>query len=195
MNNRYAGHVLAELVGAPDMAENINDRLESLGGIHGLFLAGADALESLLTGHQLEQVRSLITLMEVWTKTSVFPDVVDSPNALAKAFRRRLAFEPAESFWVVSLDIRRRILCMEQVALGTLTTCLVHPREVFAPALRVRAASIIVVHNHPSGDPSPSLDDMRLTARLRQAGTLLGIPLLEHLVVAKEGFCLVPAKE
>jgi DNA repair protein RadC len=71
---------------------------------------------------------------------------------------------------------------------GTLTASLVHPREVFAPALREPAAAIVLVHNHPSGDPTPSREDHEVTARLAAAGELLGIPVLDHVVVAEQGY-------
>ena len=71
---------------------------------------------------------------------------------------------------------------------GTLTASLVHPREVFRPALREGAAALVVAHNHPSGDPSPSAEDQEVTRRLVQAGALLGVPLLDHVVVAERGW-------
>jgi DNA repair protein RadC len=86
------------------------------------------------------------------------------------------------------LDARHRVLRRRLVSLGTLTASLVHPREVLAPALEVRAAALVVVHNHPSGDPEPSPEDCALTERLRDAARLLGVDLLDHVVVAREGF-------
>ncbi len=99
----------------------------------------------------------------------------------------RLAPLPVETFWVVMLDARGRPLGESQVGLGTLSACLVHPREVFAPALRARAASVVLVHNHPSGDPAPSEEDVALTVRLAEVGDLMGIPLLDHVVVGRAG--------
>ena len=74
-----------------------------------------------------------------------------------------------------------------EVSVGTLTASLVHPREVFRAAIRERAASIALVHNHPSGDPTPSPEDVALTARLRSAGDLLGIRVLDHIVIGSGG--------
>ncbi|MCA9573523.1 MAG: JAB domain-containing protein, partial [Myxococcales bacterium] len=74
------------------------------------------------------------------------------------------------------------------VSVGTLTTSLVHPREVFGPALSDAAAALIVVHNHPSGDPSPSQEDVEITKRLIEVGRLLGVPLLDHVVVGEGRF-------
>jgi DNA repair protein RadC len=80
------------------------------------------------------------------------------------------------------------VLRSEPVSRGTLTASLVHPREVFRPAIREAAAALLLVHNHPSGDPAPSREDREITARLVQAGDLLGIPVLDHVVVAEGGY-------
>jgi DNA repair protein RadC len=88
-----------------------------------------------------------------------------------------------EQFAVLALDARHRPLGWRITSIGTLTAALVHPREVFRPALVLGAAAIVVVHNHPSGDPTPSAEDDRLTARLIAAGRLLGVELLDHVVV------------
>jgi DNA repair protein RadC len=75
-----------------------------------------------------------------------------------------------------------------EISHGTLTASLVHPREVFRPALREGAAALVVVHNHPSGDPAPSAEDHQVTERLARAGELLGVRLLDHVVVAERGY-------
>lgn len=86
------------------------------------------------------------------------------------------------------LDARHRLRRVEQVSEGTLNSSVVHPREVFAPALREGAAALIVAHNHPSGDPTPSAEDRDVTVRLADAGRLLGVRLLDHVVVGDPGF-------
>jgi DNA repair protein RadC len=93
-----------------------------------------------------------------------------------------------EHFWVFHLDVRNRIKLIELVSLGTLNASLVHPREVFTRAVGERSAQIIIVHNHPSGDHTPSVDDIGLTKRLAKAGELLGIELIDHLVVTATGY-------
>jgi DNA repair protein RadC len=90
---------------------------------------------------------------------------------------------------VVLLDARQRVLRSEVVSQGTLTASLVHPREVFRPALRDAAAALVLVHNHPSGDPTPSAEDREVTSRLARAGEILGIRVVDHVVVAERGFC------
>lgn len=91
-----------------------------------------------------------------------------------------------EYFVVMALDAKQRLISIFQVAQGGATSVEVHPREVFAPLIRARACGALIAHNHPSGDPEPSEDDLALTHRLRQAGELLGIPLLDHLVVGED---------
>lgn len=98
-----------------------------------------------------------------------------------------LGDEPVEVFGALLLNVRHRIFAYEEVARGTLTSCIVHPREVFGSALRMGAAAIIVAHNHPSGDVMPSLEDEQLTSRLIEAGKLLGVPLLDHVILGDDG--------
>ena len=93
-----------------------------------------------------------------------------------------------ERFLVLLLDGKHRLQRMEPISEGTLTTSLVHPREVFRSAVRESAAALIAVHNHPSGDPEPSSEDLEVTRRLRRAGRLLGVPLLDHVVVGAGRF-------
>lgn len=85
------------------------------------------------------------------------------------------------------LNARHQLIAKEIISIGTLTASLAHPREVFAPAIGKAAAGIILVHNHPSGDPTPSDEDNRLTKRIAQAGQIMGIELLDHLIVAQSG--------
>ncbi|MFT7677506.1 MAG: DNA repair protein RadC [Planctomycetota bacterium] len=90
-----------------------------------------------------------------------------------------------EEFHAVLLDARHRPISVRQVSVGTLTASLVHPREVYRAAVRLNAAALVVAHNHPSGDPEPSLEDLELTRRLVSSGELLGIPLLDHVIVGE----------
>ena len=100
-------------------------------------------------------------------------------------FHARLGQLRQERFYVLLLDGKGRLLRELRVSEGTLTASLVHPREVFRIALREAAASLVLVHNHPSGDPSPSAEDEALTRRLRAAGDLLGVAVLDHVVLGR----------
>ena len=91
-----------------------------------------------------------------------------------------------EQFLVACLDAKHAIIGVNVVSIGSLTLSIVHPREVFKPAILLNSAAIICAHNHPSGDPAPSSEDIVLTARLRQAGDLIGITILDHLILGDE---------
>jgi DNA repair protein RadC len=102
-------------------------------------------------------------------------------------FARRAHDAAQEEFHVVTLDVQMQVVGTHLISVGTLDRSLVHPREVFRPAIKDAAKSIILVHNHPSGDPTPSDDDLAVTTRLEQAGATLGIHVLDHIVVARGG--------
>ena len=95
----------------------------------------------------------------------------------------RLRYEQHEKFLVLLLDSKNQVIRMEQVSEGSVNSSVVHPREVFAPALLYHAAAILVAHNHPSGDPKPSQEDKELTRSLNETGIIMGIPLIDHLVI------------
>jgi DNA repair protein RadC len=101
-------------------------------------------------------------------------------------FRARLGSLRQEIFWALLLDAKHRKLREVRIAEGSLTAALVHPREVFAPAVRESAAALVLVHNHPSGDPSPSPEDRQITRRLREAGELVGVRVLDHVIVGAD---------
>jgi DNA repair protein RadC len=100
----------------------------------------------------------------------------------------RLAGLTQEVFITIGVDIRNGLLDVVEVARGTVAGVEVHPREVFRPLIRMAAAGGVLVHNHPSGDPTPSSEDVELTGRLRQVGQLLGIPIIDHVVIGERSF-------
>lgn len=114
--------------------------------------------------------------------------VVRGPQDVHESVRSRLIWLEQEVFLVLALDARNHVLDEIEVARGTLAGVEVHPREVFRPLIRRAAYSCVVVHNHPSGDPTPSQEDVDLTLRLAEAGAILGIAVLDHVVVARSGF-------
>lgn len=102
------------------------------------------------------------------------------------AFRDLCAAADREHFWTVLLDNKHRIIGVEETAKGSLTCTVIHPREVLKSAVVVSAAALIFVHNHPSGDPTPSREDLEITRRLREVGELIGIRVLDHIVVGHD---------
>lgn len=99
-----------------------------------------------------------------------------------------------ENFIVLYLDARNRLIYKETVSVGILNANLIHPREVFEPAVRYLAAQIIVVHNHPSGNPEPSKEDLEVTQKLVESGKILGIEVVDHIIVSKDSFVSLKEK-
>lgn len=110
------------------------------------------------------------------------------PADVFRHFHPILRHARQECFAVLLLDGRQRVLGKRVISRGTLTASLVHPREVFRPALSACAAALVLVHNHPSGDPTPSAEDRSVTRRLVEAGELLGIRVVDHIIVAESGY-------
>jgi len=96
------------------------------------------------------------------------------------SFLRR---ETKEYFFAIHLDGKNRICCVDEVSVGSLNQSVVHPREVFKTALLSSAASLILVHNHPTGDSTPSREDISITSRLKEAGEIIGVKLLDHIII------------
>ena len=111
--------------------------------------------------------------------------VVTQGLEAAKLFKQFLGEPPQEHFVLMVRDSRRRVIGINEVSVGTLSASLVHPREVFRAAILLNGAAVIVSHNHPSGDPSPSSEDREATRRLQRAGELLGIPVADHIVIGE----------
>jgi DNA repair protein RadC len=133
------------------------------------------------------RARRLLAALELGRRAAVPVPVagllVRRPEDLTGVLRDEFRGLDRERFIALYLDARHRVRALETVSIGSLNASLVHPREVFKPAIALSAAAVIVAHNHPSGDPRPSGDDLELTGRLDKCGELLGIALLDHLVV------------
>ena len=107
--------------------------------------------------------------------------VLSSPASLYHAFEESMRY-PKERFTVIVLDQKNAVIGFVHVTTGTLTCALAHPREVFQPAILMNGAGVILAHNHPSGDPSPGVADISVTKQLSDAGKILGIPVLDHMI-------------
>ena len=114
--------------------------------------------------------------------------VVASSNDIYARLRGRFAGSMQEQFVVLALDARNVVTETFEVARGSVTHVEVHPREVFRPLIRQAAVAAVVAHNHPSGDPRPSAQDLALTDRLRAVGNLIGIPVLDHLIIGEDSY-------
>lgn len=116
-------------------------------------------------------------------------EIFNKPEPVASYFMEELRHEQKECFIVVFLDAKCKMMGYEMISQGSLTASIVHPREVYKSAIQKSAHSIIVLHNHPSGDPAPSKEDLTLTKRLKEVGGLIGIPLLDHLIIGDGIYC------
>ncbi|MCZ6728754.1 MAG: hypothetical protein O7C61_03505 [SAR324 cluster bacterium] len=141
------------------------------------------------TGLPVERLRGLIDLSRRFSEEPLSPGMpLQSGREVFHHFRFRLRDLKQEQFLVVLLDAQRRFLGDVLVSQGTLTNSPVHPREVFNMAVREHAASVLIVHNHPSGNPAPSKDDVQITRRLIDAGKMIGIPVLDHIIIAGDNY-------
>jgi DNA repair protein RadC len=113
------------------------------------------------------------------------PVHIGGPKDVNALLRPRATQELGEVFYLVTLNSRSRVIDLHEVSRGTLTSSLVHPREVFRPAIADGAAGVIVAHNHPSGDPTPSADDRAVTRQLVEAGRILDIPVFDHVIIGE----------
>jgi len=167
----------ALLVASGDLAGIAQASLEELRAQRGIGVARAALIQAAMelgrraVGERPKPGRRLASASDVWSH-----------------LRARLAMSEVEEFWALALDVRHRIQTERCLARGSLTGVEVHPRDVFRPLIRSAAAAVIFCHNHPSGDPTPSRQDVELTARLREVGELCGIAVLDHVVVGWEGF-------
>lgn len=120
-------------------------------------------------------------------RSSVGKEIRSLQDAVAVA-RPEIGYLEKEALLIILRDVRGRMLHREIIAIGTLSEVLVHPREVFQPALKHGAHSIVVCHNHPSGDPRPSKADLELTERLIQSAVIMGIVLMDHIIICRDSF-------
>jgi DNA repair protein RadC len=179
--------------GAPDapVVELAGRLLGRAGGLAGL--------ERMGTG-QLGQVRGVgpgkacrvVAALELGRRLASRPlphgERLQSSRAVDAALRPRLARSHVEQFLAIPLDAKNRAMGELRISLGGLTACPVAPGDVFRALLREAAAGVVFVHNHPSGEPSPSPEDVAMTERLREAGELLGVRVVDHVIVAREGY-------
>lgn len=191
-DNELLAIILGHGVPRTNALELANAVLDAVGGLHGLAWATTDDLRR-VPGIGLARASQLIAAVEAGRRTLIrvrrdrlqFVTPRDAAEFLVPQFGTR----PVEQFGVVLLDTKHRVLRTTVLSVGTLDASIVHPREVFRAAASAGAAALVLFHNHPSGDPTPSEDDVALTKRLVRAGDLMGIPVLDHVIVTESRFC------
>ena len=127
--------------------------------------------------------------------TAKYGQKIQSAKDVFEFLKNDLGNKKKEHFRALSLDSRNQLIGIDDVSIGTINANLVHPREVFKTAIQHLAVSIVIVHNHPSGDPEPSEDDIRSTKRLVEAGKLIDIDVLDHIIIARDKFFSFKDKE
>ena len=113
------------------------------------------------------------------------PSKISSAQDVFSLYSPKLSHLPKEHFCAIFLNTKNEVIAEQVVSIGTINSSLVHPREVFNGAIKNLAHSLIIVHNHPSGDHTPSKEDVTITKRLSRAGNVLGVPLLDHIIIGK----------
>lgn len=200
---RFGPHSLSEAellaillrVGSSHLKENVVVQAQRLltqqGGLEGFTRLGVVEL-SKIPGVGPVKAASIVAALELAKRRSQIQwqpgRRVDCAKELFQWFKEQFRGETQEIFWMICLNQRQRIIHQEIVSRGILTASLIHPREAFRSAIQRAAAAVLFVHNHPSGDPRPSAEDRAVTQRLRKAGEILGIRMLDHLIVAEGGF-------
>lgn len=171
-----------------DIAENI---LMMSGGIENLLYLKDYELRS-IRGISVAKSLELMASFEL-TKRAAFQKIKQLPQIyhakdIVDWLRLEMGYLKQEHCLVVFLNTKNRIIRYKTMFQGGLSECTVHPREIFKEAMAYSSASIIVVHNHPSGDPSPSREDILITKQIREAGNLVGIKLLDHIVITNDSY-------
>ncbi len=171
--------------------------LSRFNGLPGLAQADLDEIAA-MPGIGRAKATALLAAVELGRRLcgaeiSAYP-VIKSPRDVAELLMSRLRFLDREHFLVLLLSARNQPLAIETISVGHLTASLVHPRELFKAAIQKSAAAVILVHNHPSGDPAPSTEDILLTRRLREGGELLGIDILDHIIFGDNSFTSLKEK-
>lgn len=158
--------------------------------------AGSAEIQAVCRGMSDEAINRLMAGVEIGLRIAELKTDYESSTRITspstairyclQQFGRMARESRQEEFWIVSLDTKNVPIDCHQITVGTLRNSLVHPREVFRPAIRDAANCIIAVHNHPSGDPTPSDQDISVTERLEQTAEVVGIPLIDHIVVGAD---------
>lgn len=183
--------LLAAVIGSGSRGRPVLDLanvvLAVCGGVHGLTRASHDELRR-LRGVGMARAAQMLAAVELGRRTlrrrGAEREPLTSPADVAALLLPQFGAHRVERFGVVLLDTRHRVLRTTLLTVGSADCSVVHPRDVFREAASAAAAAIVLFHNHPSGDPTPSEDDARLTRRMVLAGEIMGVPVLDHLVLA-----------
>lgn len=174
-----------------------HELMRTFGSVHGMSKATLEEL-SAIKGIGIAKAAQIKAAFELANRKDLeidmSPFTVNSPQTLVKAIRATIQDKAKEHFKLVLLNTRNRVIGIVPISVGTLNASLVHPREVFKEAIHGNAASVILVHNHPSNDPEPSDEDIQLTRRMIKVGHIMGIEVLDHIIITKNNFLSLKAR-
>lgn len=166
-------------------------------GIRFLTNASVEDLSE-INGIGLAKASQLIAAVELGKRIAQYADedefFVRRPQDAADLLMEEMRYLRKEHMKAILLNIKCKVICIEEISVGSLNSSLAHPREVYIPAIKKSSANIILVHNHPSGDPSPSRDDIEITKRIYEAGKILGIELYDHIIIGDGVFVSLKEK-
>ncbi|HAT4247213.1 TPA: JAB domain-containing protein [Clostridium perfringens] len=171
--------------------------IHSVGGLNGLFKASAKELMK-VKGVKEAKATQILAMCELYKrfKVSELTQVkISKPSDVAELVLDELRMLQQEVLILITLDTKNKVISKKEIFKGGLNSSLVHPREIFREAVKDSAASIIICHNHPSGDPTPSRDDINITTRLKECGKMMGIELLDHLIIGDNRFISLKEKD
>ncbi len=189
--------LLAIIFGSGSKEKNVFDMAQDLvgslkGGVKDLAQIRLEELTA-IEGIGVGKAAQVLAVVELGRRVHMgsMPEKlkVTTPKDVAHVLINELKHHKQEHFVVVLLDTKNQWIAMETITIGTLNASLVHPREVFKPAIKRSANSIILAHNHPSGITDPSQEDLNLTTRLIESGKILGIQVVDHIIVGEMGYC------
>jgi DNA repair protein RadC len=162
--------------------------IERFGSLREIAAASVDDLKGVgLTKSTATKLKVVFEIGKRYTTEYQAKTVIRTPGDVAKLLMPEMQYLDREVFRAIYLNIKNMVLAIPTVFIGTLESCPVHPREVFKGAISRSAAGIILCHNHPSGDPTPSQDDLLLTNRLKEAGEIIGIKVIDHVIIGSYG--------
>jgi DNA repair protein RadC len=166
--------------------------LTEFGSVKAISQATIEEL-SKIKGIGFAKAAQIKACFELGKRQDLEPELKDfnikDPQSVVKAIRASIKDKAKEHFKLILLNPRNKIIGISTISIGTLNTSLAHPREIFKEAIINNAMSVVLAHNHPSGDPEPSEDDLTITKRLTEAGKILGIEVVDHIIIGKNNFC------
>jgi DNA repair protein RadC len=197
-----AQEILALILGRGVRGESVmltaQRLLSQFGNLEGIANSSVEEL-SQIKGIGIAKATQLKAAFELGKRLEGYPErgkvVIKSPEDVFSQVRSRLKGKKREHFLTLLLDTRNQLIGVAPISIGSLDSSIVHPREVFKEAISASAASVIFVHNHPSGDPQPSEDDIKLTQRLVEAGKIVGIEVLDHIIVADQAYLSMKSRK